>query len=135
MFGNLLADPSLAACLDVKITTTQKAENAKTVLVGVYREADPFPKPGRHLVADRATIRDGTATIKFQNIPAGRYALASGLDRNSNGMVDVNFLGLPTEPVAFSMNARASLFGPPRFIDAAFEIKEGTLCRSVTISF
>ena len=133
--GFCFAGSSLAACLDVNVATSPKAVNGKTVLVGLYRETDQFPTPGRHLVADKAVISNGKASIRFQNIPTGRYAIASGIDNNSNGKVDVNFLGIPSEPVAFSMKAKASMVGPPKFKDAAFEVKDGTVCTAVTISF
>jgi uncharacterized protein (DUF2141 family) len=50
----------------------------------------------------------------------GRYAVTVVQDVNSNGKMDTNFLGIPTEPVGLSRNPPAPSFGPPKFEDAAF---------------
>jgi uncharacterized protein (DUF2141 family) len=56
-----------------------------------------------------------------KGLPPGSYALAAYHDRNNNGKLDSNRLGMPLEPYAFSNNARGIL-GPPSFGDARFQI-------------
>jgi len=51
----------------------------------------------------------------------GTYALAVYHDRNSNGNLDSNMLGIPLEPYGFSNNARGVL-GPPSFGEACFQV-------------
>jgi uncharacterized protein (DUF2141 family) len=51
----------------------------------------------------------------------GVYALAVYHDRNSNGKLDSNMLGIPLEPYGFSNNARGVL-GPPSFGEACFHV-------------
>jgi uncharacterized protein (DUF2141 family) len=123
---------AIAECLDVTIAA-QGREG--TVLVGVYGTKQPFPKPGEHLVASKAALANGAATMRFDDVPTGRYALAAGIDENKNGKVDVNFLGVPSEPVAFSKGAEASMFGPPAFDDAAFDVPAGKACATAKIGF
>lgn len=73
--------------------------------------------------------RDGeTVTVRLELAP-GEYALSIYYDRNGNGVLDTNFLGIPREPVASSNNARPR-FGPPRYEDAVFRVgAEGVLQR------
>jgi len=66
---------------------------------------------------------DGTAEISFEALPAGTYAISTYQDRNLNGKIDTNFVGIPKEPYAFSNEARG-MFGPAKFKDAAFELVE-----------
>jgi uncharacterized protein (DUF2141 family) len=63
---------------------------------------------------------EGRATVSFDGLPAGTFAISTYQDRNVNGKIDTVF-GIPREPYAFSNGARA-MFGPARFQDAAFEI-------------
>lgn len=51
-------------------------------------------------------------------------------DENGNGKLDSNWLGIPSEPVGASNDARGQ-FGPPSFEDAAFELGPGDV--TVTI--
>lgn len=127
-----ISGTAMAECLDVTIVA-QGREG--TILVGVYGTKDNFPKPGEHLVASRAALTSGAATMHFNGVPAGRYALAAGIDENNNGKVDVNFFGVPSEPVSFSKGAEASMFGPPAFDDAALEVPAGKVCATSEIRF
>ena len=127
-----ISGPAMAECLYVTVAA-QGREGS--VLVGVYGTKHRFPKPGEHLVASRAVLANGGATMRFDDVPAGRYALAAGIDENNNGKIDVNFLGIPSEPVAFSTGAEASMFGPPAFDDAALEVPAGKACATAEIRF
>ena len=66
---------------------------------------------------------DGSAEIAFDDLAPGLYAISTYQDRNLNGKIDTNFVGIPKEPYAFSNEARG-LFGPAKFKDAAFEVGE-----------
>lgn len=79
-----------------------------------------------------ASVIHGKATIVFQNVPYGRYAMSSFFDKNENGRLDTNFIGIPKEPYAFSMNP-SSNFGPPSFDEAAFTLD--SLSQSITITY
>jgi len=56
------------------------------------------------------------------SVPPGVYAVAAIHDRNGNGRLDTNLLGMPKEPYGFSRAARGR-FGPPSFEDAAFVVE------------
>ena len=58
---------------------------------------------------------------QVKGLPPGAYALAVYHDRNSNGKLDSNMLGIPLEPYGFSNNARGIL-GPPSFGEACFQV-------------
>ena len=54
-------------------------------------------------------------------LPPGQYAMTVFYDRDDDGKLDTNFIGMPKEPIALSNNAKAK-FGPPKFADAAFQL-------------
>jgi uncharacterized protein (DUF2141 family) len=56
----------------------------------------------------------------FSNCPHGTYACCVLMDSNANQKMDFNILGYPIEAFAFS-NGATGRFGPPDFVEAAFE--------------
>jgi uncharacterized protein (DUF2141 family) len=64
-------------------------------------------------------IRHTQARCDFEDIPPGTYALAVIHDENSNGKLDTNWLGIPTEGYGFSNDAKGML-GAPSFSVASF---------------
>jgi uncharacterized protein (DUF2141 family) len=78
-------------------------------------------------VVASATARATGATVlcSFSKIQPGTYGLSAFHDQNSNGKLDTNFLGMPTEDYCASNNARGVL-GPPSFDDAKFTFRGGT---------
>ena len=70
--------------------------------------------------------------VVIPNVAAGRYAIQVMHDRNANGKLDTNIVGIPTEPYGFSNDAAAN-FGPPDFADAAFQVGVAATVVKVTL--
>lgn len=68
-----------------------------------------------------AAIEQSEGHWQVKGLQCGSYAVAIYHDRNNNGKLDRNILGIPVEPYGFSNNARGVL-GPPSFSDARFDI-------------
>ena len=60
-------------------------------------------------------------TLRFEDIPAGTYAIDMYQDLNSNDNLDSTFLRIPKEPFGFSNNTPVR-FGPPSFEKSSFEV-------------
>ena len=103
------------------LTIEFEATKYKTgkIYVALYNSQDTFLK--KPLKGTIITLENGKAQAVFENIAAGTYAVSSFYDKNGNGKLDTNFLGIPKEPTAMSNNAKAS-FGPPKFKDAKFVV-------------
>jgi uncharacterized protein (DUF2141 family) len=69
-------------------------------------------------------------TVLVPDLPLGKYAVAAYVDNNKNGRQDKNFLGVPKEIYGFSNDARG-MFGPPDFTEAAFDIGENAVTKSI----
>ena len=61
----------------------------------------------------------------LKDLPDGPLALSVFQDANANGRLDMNAIGIPTEPYGFSNNA-AGNFGPPKFEQAVVTPVAGT---------
>ncbi len=104
--------------LEIEGLDTSRLQGA-TLMVGVFTDAGTWlrqPQVGRRfeLKADAAT---GTFSAVLKDLPDGPLALTVFQDVNANGRLDMNPMGIPTEPFGFSNNA-AGNFGPPRFEQA-----------------
>jgi outer membrane protein len=74
-----------------------------------------------------STVRfpaDGRSTYSLEKVPPGTYALLVYHDRNNNGRIDKNFIGIPREALAFSNGYRPK--GPPSYSQAAFVVDSDT---------
>lgn len=58
--------------------------------------------------------------VEFTGLPDAPVAVSVFIDRNGNGRLDSNAIGMPIEPYGFSNDAAGS-FGPPRFEQAAVD--------------
>lgn len=120
------------ASLEVTVTGLRSAKG----LVQLCLTAAPAHFPdcagdpaGRHLVVPAATAMP----LRFDGLPAGRYAIALFHDENGNGRLDTRF-GMPTEGFGFSNNPRIS-FGPPRFAAARFTIGGASVAETVRVRY
>lgn len=119
----LLGLASSAWCADLTVQVRNISVDTGTLMVALFTETDEFPKTFRfgQQVAAARKAADGSLRVVFADLAPGRYAISAYHDLNSNGKLDTNLVGLPTEPLGFSNNAKVS-FGPPKFKDAAFDV-------------
>lgn len=76
---------------------------------------------------------DSTTIIWTQEmLPFGEYAIAVYHDKNENGKIDTNFLGIPKEDYGFSNNARGR-FGPASWQDSKFTVEDSSYSTSIKI--
>jgi outer membrane protein len=68
---------------------------------------------------------DDREIYRFEQVPAGEYAMVIYCDENGNGLLDKNFAGIPTEPMAFSNQYKPK--GPPSFSRSRFELSENEI--------
>ena len=96
-----------------------------TVNCLLFNSADGFPNDGDKAVQHmKSIIEHGRAACEFDEPRPGTYAIAFIHDENENGKLDTNFLGMPSEGVGASNDAKAT-FGQPKWDDAKFEHAPG----------
>jgi uncharacterized protein (DUF2141 family) len=116
----LAASHARAADLTVHIDNV-KAAGGK-IEIALYNSAGAFMKTAVGVSSTAATSAANTVVLK--DLPAGEYALAVFHDANSNGKLDKNLFGMPSEDYAFSNNALGKM-GPPSFEQARFTLPDG----------
>jgi uncharacterized protein (DUF2141 family) len=66
-------------------------------------------------------IKDGKCIFEIPDLKQGQYAVRYYHDENSNGKMETNLVGKPTEGYGFSNNVTGR-FGPPPFEKWLFKI-------------
>lgn len=91
-------------------------ENLKSptapVIVGLYGTENKFPDAADQLKEYTFTPKGNALTAHITNLKFGTYAIALYQDENSNGKIDKNFIGMPTEGYAFSQNFKPTVKAP-----------------------
>ncbi|PHN01109.1 DUF2141 domain-containing protein [Flavilitoribacter nigricans] len=106
--------------LYLKVRNVQHAQG--TIWVGVYDSEENF------LIKEKAVLKGydvdhtGTVNIPVDHVKFGPCAVAIMHDVNGNGTMDRNWLGIPTEPYAFSKKPR-SKWRLPRFQEVVFDFE------------
>ncbi len=78
-------------------------------------------------------VVDGdTEEARFEGLAPGQYAVRLFHDVNNDGRMNTNPFGIPTEPFAFSNNARGS-FGPASWSQAVFALNAGENTQAITV--
>ena len=107
-----------------------------TVDCALFESPEGFPREFLHSAQNVMVIkiRYTEARCDFEAIPPGTYALAVIHDENSNGKLDTNLFGIPTEGYGFSNDATA-LFGTPSFSDASFSYNGQSLDMTISLHY
>lgn len=117
LVGLFLAAGVDAATLDVE--ADYQAGTSGKVYFSIYRDADSFLKQPLAVVS--GDMVDGVAIARFADLSEGEYAVSAYLDRDGDGNMKRNFIGIPREPVGTSNDVRPK-FGAPAFKDARFQL-------------
>jgi len=115
-----LAD-ELMGILTVEVSGLQDATG--NVYIAVY-DSDSTWLSDTTVLSKKVAIAealDGELVRTELLLPLGEYALSVFYDKDDDGELDTNFIGMPKEPIALSNNAVAK-FGPPKYADAVFTL-------------
>lgn len=106
---------------DLVISVTNVQDKAHDIYIAVSRQSSGFPdKPDVVKYYKLSPTDNNTATISVNDLPYGEYAIMMFQDMNGNMKLDKGFMGIPSEPFAFSNNFRP-VFGPPKWKDCEFD--------------
>ncbi|MEN9997174.1 MAG: hypothetical protein RI922_164 [Bacteroidota bacterium] len=91
--------------------------------IAIYRVSDEFPAAKGQYKGQIVEINDKKiASATFSDLPKATYAVAVFHDKNKNGVMDKNLVGVPTEKYGFSNNARET-FSAPSFESASVKVE------------
>ena len=107
-----------------KLTVLVEGAKASTgkAIASLFSSADNYLKAP--VLKQIMPINDaGEVRFVFNELKAGNYAVSIVYDEDGDGKLNTGFLGIPSELVGFSNNAKG-IFGPPSFHKASFAFPE-----------
>ena len=122
----LLGSISAAAAAELQVVINGVRSGDGRLMVDVYSTEEKYKANAGNGNGDYridVTARQGSVTAILANVPAGRYGATVIHDENANDKLDTNFLGIPSEGVGASNDAKGS-FGPPDFTDMVFAVSD-----------
>ncbi len=90
------------------------------VSVSLYSDPKTFRKEAQAVAVKRIPAAPGRATVAFDGLAPGRYAIMVYHDEDGDGELDRRLGMFPTEGYGLSNNP--TVIGPPAFEDSAFEV-------------
>ncbi len=108
--------------------TVNDLRNSKGVVqFAIYNKEGSIPdeKYKKYYKKDTVVIYNNTATITFNDLPKGTYAINILHDENKNGKIDKKFI-LPKEGIGFSNYKSIGMRNRPKFSKASFELNSST---------
>lgn len=107
------------------LTVNQVKNEQGVVRVLLFKGETGFPDvPEKAFKNASVKIVGNKATITFENMPEGTYALSVFHDSQNTGKLRTNALGIPRDGYGFSNDAMGT-FGPPSFEKASFKVTAG----------
>lgn len=109
-----------SATLSLVVEGVEETEGA--LMIAVFDSAEAFDKGGEPVEALMVEVDTKIVTVTLDDLAPGSYAVKMYHDANSNGEMDTNMMGIPSEMYGFSGNK--GRFGPPPFADATVEVTD-----------
>jgi len=118
-----------SAGLNIQVNGLASVEGR--LVVRIYNSADGFPKDeDKANVTREYQITAANMWLTYGQLAPGEYAIVVFHDKNSNGILDTNFLGIPKEAIGASGNKK----GYPTFRKSRFDITEAMQVKVIEIT-
>ena len=128
--ASLLATP-LASAANLTINVENIAQAKGTIMLGLFDEAT---YNGDGAVTGASLKVEGASVVaEFEGLEPGEYAVRLYHDVNDDGEMNTNPFGMPTEPYAFSNDAKGR-FGPAKWEAAKFVVEADGTTHTITMN-
>ena len=101
--------------------------------VALFRGGEGFPgDAGLAYATLSLDITGRRVVVEFDGLPYGEYAISIVHDEDGDGRLNTNVLGIPSEALGVSNDARGR-FGPPSYEDAAIVLDGPSFEQTITV--
>lgn len=108
----------------LSVNLAQIKNDKGNLFVELYADPATFRKSAKALKIMKTAATPGTATVTFDNLATGAYAVIAYHDEDGNNTMNKRFGMIPTEGYGLSNNPK--VMGPPAFKDSQFEVTTDT---------
>ena len=128
--STLVATP-LASASDLTVNVEGIAEAKGSIMMGLFDEAT-YNGDGA-VTGANLKVEGDRVTAVFEGLEPGEYAVRLYHDVNDDGEMNTNPFGMPTEPFAFSNDAKGR-FGPAKWEAAKFVVDADGTTHTITMN-
>ncbi len=121
----------LANASDLTVNVEGIAKTQGTIMLGLFDEAS-YKGEGAVNGAN-LKVEGDSVTVTFDGLEPGEYAVRLYHDVNDDGEMNTNPFGMPTEPYAFSNDAKGR-FGPAKWDAAKFVVEADATTHTITMN-
>lgn len=109
---------------NLKIDVKELRNSKGTVVFALYNRDDAFPDEHykKYLKKLTGKIVNGSSTVTFENLPAGKYAVNILHDEDNDGKIKKGII-LPKEGIGFSNYQTIGFSNRPSFSKASFNLQ------------
>ncbi len=133
--GLLTAGTMAAQAGDLRVTVAGVKDGTGRIMIALHVPSGAdFPDDVGVVAAQWSGAAASQVSFVFTDLAPGRYAIAAFHDADSDGVLNTNAIGIPTEGYGFSRDASGT-FGPPSFDAAALEIGGTDLEATLTLAY
>jgi uncharacterized protein (DUF2141 family) len=118
----------------ISVTVHGLRNDQGQIACALFASKEDFPDADHAMMSDVVRVKSRQGVCRFQDVPAGTYAVALFHDENEDKVLNT-FLGIPREGFGFSRDAPPSTFGPPKFSAAAFRVVRGDYTLKVKMRY
>ncbi len=93
------------------------------IVIGIYNAEKGWLEKDAEIKNYRILVKDSAEKLIITDLPKGNYAISMYHDKNSDGICNLSFIGIPKEPYGFSNNFKPK-FSAPKFSDCKFTLTE-----------
>lgn len=130
MTAALFAAP-IASASDLTVNVEGIAKTKGTIMLGLFDEAT-YNGSGAVNGAN-LKVEGDSVSVTFEGLEPGEYAVRLYHDVNDDGEMNTNPFGMPTEPYAFSNDAKGR-FGPAKWEAAKFSVSADGGVHTITMN-
>lgn len=112
LLGAATPAPRAAETQPVTVVVSSLVSTTSTVKLFFYNTREGFLKSGKWAFSKSVKPAGKSEFTLPVELPKGEWAVAITQDLNNNDKIDKNFIGIPTEPYAFSNNVRPTVAAP-----------------------
>lgn len=98
--------------VDLTLTFNVRKQLRGNLVAGVFNNKAAYATGDNAVDFCKLTVTTNQALCIVRGLKAGPYAIKVFHDLNGNNKLDMNLVGIPTEPVAFSNNAKVNMRAP-----------------------
>ncbi len=124
------ASPEAPASLELAFNGIESQQGM--IMVAIFASEDAYNGKGAPAKVTGVPATAASVKTMVDGLPAGRYAAKIFHDVDGDGQMGVNPFGMPTEPFAFSNDAKGEM-GPASWAAAAFDVKAGANTHAISI--